>query len=197
MTITVQQVLDTYADGLDEAEFAAALAADLERRATDRAVVLSAAEREVLLAAGVDAADLAPADDIGELARHSADLLIDAAASSMSAAEAAVGLGISASRVRHRVSDRSLYAFRLGTTLRLPEWQFSRPQPGALTPLPHLRRVVAAAPQAIAPVELARFMTMVQPTLDPGDGPTSPRAWLLAGGDADAVCELLADLYQW
>lgn len=195
MTVTVQQVLDRYAAGLSEQDFAAALDSDLTGRAPSGTVALTGAERTFLTEHGVDTADLAAVDPATSV-RRSADELVELAGASMTVTDAAQRLEVDASRVRHRVADGSLYAFRLGRNLRLPMWQFVDAA-GASAPLPHLRAVLAAAPEGAAPVELAAFMTGPQPELTLDDTPASPRDWLRAGGDPGPVCEILTDLYRW
>ncbi len=195
--VTVQQVLDRYAAGLSEQDFAAALDADLTGRAPSGTVMLTGTERAFLTERGIDPADLAPVDPASSV-RHTADELVELAGASIVVTDAARRLGVDASRVRHRVADGSLYAFRLGRELRLPLWQFAGAVGAtASAPLPHLRAVLAAAPQGVAPVELAAFMTSPQPELALGDTPVSPQDWLRAGGDPAPVCEILAGLYQW
>lgn len=200
MTITVQQVLDAYADGMREADFAAALAADLAGRGAERSVGLTESERVFLITSGVDPHDLDQTPgDASQVTQDAADALIDAAATSMSVSDAATGLGVDPSRVRHRISDRSLYALKLGTKLRLPDWQFSDPQAGPdhLVPLPHLRRILAAAPTAVMPIEIATFMTSSQAELQLRDTAVTPRVWLLAGRSPEPICEMLTGFYQW
>ena len=200
MTITVQQILDNYADGMRETDFAAALAAELAERAAPRAVELTDKERATLITAGVNPRDLDPEPGAASrAARNTADALIDAAATSFSVSDAAIGLGVDPSRVRHRISDRSLYALKLGTKLRLPHWQFgdSPATPGRLEVLPHLRRILGAVPPAATPFEIATFMTSGQVELQLSGSAVTPREWLLAGQSPDPICEMLTGLYQW
>lgn len=191
MTITMQQVLDTYADGLTEADFAAALDAELADRPRPGAVGLTAAERTFLAGEGVTADAFGEADQ--GLHRVAGDI-IDLAAASWTVPEAADLLGVDASRIRHRISDRSLYAFKVGRQLRLPRWQFT----GGVSPepLPGLRAVLAAVGD-VGPVELARFVATPQPDLDLAGTAVTPRDWLTAGQDPAAVRTILRDLYAW
>lgn len=191
MTITMQQVLDTYADGLAEADFVAALDAELADRPRVGTVELTAAERTFLASQGVTA-DVSE-DATWGLHRAAGDI-IDLAAAAWTVQETAELLGVDASRIRHRISDRSLYAFKVGRQLRLPRWQFT--DSTSPEPLPGLRAVLAVAGD-VAPVELARFIVTPQPDLDLAGAAVTPRDWLLAGQDAAAVHSILQDLYAW
>ncbi len=191
MTITVQQVLDTYADGLAEADFAAALGAELADRPKARNVELTVAERKFLAGEGIG---VDVAEDATQEAHQAASDIIDLAAASWSVQEAAELLGVDASRIRHRISDRSLYAFKVGRQLRLPRWQLTDSTPPE--PLRGLRAVLAVVGD-VAPIELARFIVTPQSDLDLAGAAITPRDWLLAGQDAAAVRSILQDLYEW
>jgi hypothetical protein len=192
VTTTVQQVLDRFAGGLDEADFAVALDAQLAGRRWPGTVGLTSTEQAFLAGEGITVdGDPSPEQSLHE----AADRVIDLTADSWSAAEAAEKLGVDASRVRHRVADRSLYAYRLGRQLRLPHWQFTDRLPAE--PLPNLRRVLTALPDDMAPVELARLVTTPQPDLALAGAATAPRDWLLAGQSAEPVRHLVENLYQW
>lgn len=191
MTVTMQQVLDTYAGGLTEADFVAALDAELADRPRAGTVELTATERTFLTSQGVTVE--APADTTRGL-HQAAGAIIDLAAASRTVQETAELLGVDASRIRHRISDRSLYAFKVGRALRLPRWQFT--DGTSPEPIPGLRAVLAAADN-VAPVELTRFIVTPQPDLDLEGAAVTPRDWLLAGRDVAAVCRILEDLYEW
>jgi len=111
---------------------------------------------------------------------------------SISVPQAAELLHVDASRIRHRLRDRALYGFKIGSSLRLPLWQFDN---GA--PIPGLRAVLATLPAELHPLEVAGFMTTPDPELTITDQPTSPRDWLSHAGDVTVVCELLAHLDTW
>ncbi len=190
MAVTIQHLLDRYADGLDEADFAAALEVELAGRPRPGAVELTAAEQRLLTGSGM-AMEPPPRHPVRQEAQHITAL----AAESWSATETAHRLGIDPSRVRHRVADRSLYAFRLGRQLRLPRWQFTEHR--RLEPLPNLRRILAHVPDGMAPVELARFMSTPQPDLPLAGDSATPRDWLIAGQPASAICQILDSPYAW
>lgn len=194
MTLSMQQVLDKYDTGLSEDEFVAALDASLAQRPPRSAVALSAAERDVLVEAGVPHKDLEPLDP-AEIVGLQSRQVTDLASGSDGVDDVARRLGVSPSRIRHRIADGSLYGFRLGTRVRLPRWQFTDGE--RTDPLPHLRSVLKATPSGITPLELALFMATPQPELALGDEPLTPRTWLLAGQVPDPVIEMLVGLYQW
>lgn len=191
MTITVQQVLDRYADGLAESDFAAALEAELAERSRTGTVDLTVAERSFLAGEGIA---LNAPEDATRGVHQAAGSIVGLAAASWSVQEAAELLSVDASRIRHRISDGSLYAFKVGRRLRLPRWQFTDSTPPE--PLPGLRAVLAAVGD-VAPVELARFIATPQPDLDLAGAAVTPRDWLLAGQNVAAVRTMLQDLYEW
>lgn len=104
---------------------------------------------------------------------------------SLSVPEVAAMLGVDASRIRHRLSDRGLYSIRVGRVHRLPSWQFHDGQP-----LPGLRGVLAALPADLHPLVVEGFMSTPQPELDMHDTITTPRHWLAHGGDPIPVYDL-------
>jgi excisionase family DNA binding protein len=110
----------------------------------------------------------------------------DALTSSMSVAEAAKVLGVDRSRVSHRISAGSLYAFAFGRHRRVARWQFA----AAGTLLPGLPQVIAAIPVGEHPLAVDAFMRT--PTEELGD--QTPIAYLAAGGDSRRVAQLVSDL---
>lgn len=190
----MQQVLDKYADGLSEQDFATALDEQLTGRGRQAVASLSVGEREFLVAQGVAEADLDAVPAADEL-RQRADYVIDLAATSYTVSDAAMRLGVDGSRVRHRIADRSLYGFRIGARLHLPHWQFTDAEPSG--PLPDLRTVLRAVPDGISPIEMTSFMTNPQAELQLAGRAMTPRQWLLAGQGPEAICGILAGFYQW
>lgn len=176
---------------LDEDEFAAALAADLAAVPDTDAGGLTAAEAEVLRAHGGIAEPANPSVPEAVL-RSMMSNLAALTRDSIAVGQAAALLGVDSSRVRHRVRDRALYAFKIGGALRLPNWQFDGHEP-----IPGLRAVLAALPADLHPLEVTGFMTTPDPDLTVGAGPLSPRAWLRGGGDSQAVVELITHLDAW
>jgi hypothetical protein len=104
---------------------------------------------------------------------------------------AAALLGVHPSRVRQRLTARTLYGLRDGNVWRLPRFQFAggRLVPGA-------ERVFPVLPPGAHPVAVARWFTAPDADLvvGPDETPVSPRDWLAGGGDPDEVARLAAEL---
>ncbi len=103
--------------------------------------------------------------------------------------EAAARLGIDASRVRHRLADRSLYGIRLRSGWRLPAYQFTDNRA-----VPGLGEVLPALPQDLHPVAVWRWLTTPIADFALDGHALSPLGWLSAGGDPGPVATLAADL---
>ncbi len=112
-------------------------------------------------------------------------------ASSLSVAQVARKLGIDESRVRHRLSERSLYGIKLRGTWMLPAFQFT-----ADATIPGIEQVLPRVPADLHPVALLNWFTLPEPDLVVGEEetPVSPRDWLLMGRDPRAVGTLAASL---
>jgi hypothetical protein len=101
-------------------------------------------------------------------------------------------LGIDPTRVRHRLSEGSLYALptREGRSRRFPAWQFDG---GGV--LPHLKRVLDALPAGLHPLEVAGFFSTRHDVLEVDEQSVSARDWLVGGGDPQPVVALAAALH--
>lgn len=100
---------------------------------------------------------------------------------------AAEQLGIDVTGVSRRIQDGRMWALpRRGR--RIPAWQI---QNGQL--LPGLTTVVTAIPTDAHPLAIEGLMTTPQDDLD---GET-PIVFLLSGGSADLVAELVGDSNRW
>lgn len=96
-------------------------------------------------------------------------------------------LGISASRVTHRLNNGTLFALpptRRDVSRLFPTWQFD----GSRV-VPHLDLVVAELPTWFTAADTAGFFTNGQIELPSGDSQTV-RHLLLSGGDVDRAVEL-------
>ena len=146
---------------------------------------LSAHERRLLRDAGAVGLDgdepepalqAGPADVVGQYARL--------VAGARSAVETASRLGVAASRVGQRVTERSLYAIDGPDGPVFPAFQF-----GPSGTLPGLGRVLAAIDSSVHPITVERFF--LTPTVDlesdVAGGPLSPRDWLLTALPVDDV----------
>lgn len=103
---------------------------------------------------------------------------------------AAARCGVHESRIRQRLKERSLYGIKQGAAWRLPIFQFAGPRV-----VPGWERVLPALAEGLHPVSVYRWFTGPCVDLVGVDGqPLSPRDWLLAGGDVDAVVAQAADL---
>lgn len=188
--MTIAEVLAAF--GVAEEEFAAELSRDLGATPEANASGLTDAEESILREhGGIEQLRDALATRKAVLRAVSSNLA-ERIRESLSVDQAAKLLLVDGSRVRHRVRDRALYAFKIGAALRLPTWQFERHEA-----IPGLRAVLAALPPDLHPLEIAGFMTTPDPELAVADEATSPRDWLAGGGDVVAVVELARQLDTW
>ena len=116
-------------------------------------------------------------------ARHRALVPAGDLARSLSTREVADMTGRSPAAIA-RSAGRSLYAYRLGRSLRFPTWQFDddgRPLPGLATVVPVLR-------EGLTPRVVEARMTCADPEILDG---LSPVEWLArGGGPAEVTCVL-------
>jgi hypothetical protein len=104
----------------------------------------------------------------------------------------AARLGVTASRIRQRLTARSLFGVSTpGGGWRLPRFQFT--DDGEL---PGLAQLLPALPADVHPVALDSFLTRPQPDLVITDEAVSPRDWLTSGGDPAAVARIAAGAYR-
>lgn len=154
---------------------------------TDPAAHFSEQERNALDEAGLD---LAPqeATEGDPRARAVAEqaVLRDTA---LSVQQAADRIGVDTSRVRHRIGDHRLIGWKDRGGWRLPAWQFTEKDV-----LPGLETVLTAMPADQPALVLANFMTTPQEDLALAERPTSPREWLMAGGNAQQVAEIASGI---
>lgn len=107
---------------------------------------------------------------------------------SMTAVQAASLMGISASRVRHRIGEGSLYAYPSngrGVERKIPYWQFHDREP-----TPHLSDVLDGLPDRLRPSDIRAFALHAEVD-DPVTGAIVPLLdWLRDGGDPKIAREL-------
>ncbi|MGM1063906.1 DNA-binding protein [Saccharothrix sp. Mg75] len=144
-------------------------------------------QRDALVEVGLDLAPHRTADDQGRARTVVAHAVLRDSA--MTVADAARQLGVDTSRIRHRLGVGRLVGWKDRGSWRLPAWQFAGD--GVL---PGLEAVLAAVPADQPALVVAGFMTTPQEDLLVDDEPTSPREWLLAGGDPRRVTALAAQL---
>lgn len=112
-------------------------------------------------------------------------------ADSLTSEEVAASLSVGQSRVRQRVTQRTLLAIRTAAGLRFPRFQFlgERQLPGWDKVAPHF-------PEDAHPVAIYRFLHAPHVDLDLDDGPVSPHDWLADGGRPETVADLVDDAYR-
>ena len=99
----------------------------------------------------------------------------------MTVREAASLLGVSESRVRHRLSEGTLYAYKSdgrGVERKLPHWQFRHNDA-----IPHLGEVLNALPEDFTPLDAKAFFMNARVDHPTRDETFSVREWLTNGGD--------------
>jgi len=107
---------------------------------------------------------------------------------SMTVEQAAELMQISASRVRHRITEGSVYAYPSsgrGVGRKVPYWQFQGPEP-----VPHLAAVLNALPERFRPSDIRAF-ALNAVVDDPDNGITVPLLdWLRDGGGPQVATAL-------
>ncbi|MDQ2588500.1 DNA-binding protein [Saccharothrix yanglingensis] len=144
-------------------------------------------QRDALVEVGLDLGPHRPSDDQGRARTVVAHAVLRDSA--LTVADAARQLGVDTSRIRHRLGMGRLVGWKDRGSWRLPAWQFAGD--GVL---PGLEAVLAAVPADQPALVVAGFMTTEQEDLSVDGEPTSPREWLLAGGDPRRVTALAAQL---
>ncbi|MEJ2386391.1 MAG: hypothetical protein P8Y27_03470 [Chromatiaceae bacterium] len=160
---------------------------------------LPGAELALLQSGGFDV-DVGPSPEDDPIARAAAAYaaLLQTA---LTIKEVAAALDRNESRVRQRLLKRTLYGIRQGRSWRLPLFQFqvgerqgTRAVQGVV---PGIEQVFPALSPEVHPVALWRWFTSPSTELvadEAPEQPLSPREWLLAGRDPEAVARLGLDL---
>ena len=113
-------------------------------------------------------------------------------ATALTTQEAAKRLGVNASRVRQRLSDRALYGIKAADEWRLPAFQFAR---NGL--VPGIERIFPRLPKSLNPVAVYCWFHTPNPDLEEREGQgraLTPLQWLQSGNDPDVVAELATGL---
>ena len=157
-------------------------------RVADPSAELAPAETAALVQAGLDLSHTETGAN-NALVRSAAEYAA-LIASSLTVAQAAQRLGVDASRIRHRLGDRTLYGIKLSSGWRLPAFQFDG---NAL--VPGLSRVLPRLDAGLHPLSVVHWLTLPNPDLflDDGDDDEttmSPLDWLRTGRDPAVVAEL-------
>jgi len=192
MRSEIEEALDKSGIDMDAARFVDLLREALgsvghRRRDGDPAGRLTVSDLEELRAGGLEAsADLVAYDEVrARTAAQTAALL----ATSLSTAQAAKRLGVDSSRVRQMLGDRSLLGMKDGSAWRILEIQFE-----GRGLVPNVRKVARAIPEGLPLLGVVNWLTTPEPDLEFDGQPLSPLQWLSAGGDAESVSALAADL---
>lgn len=190
---TAQDVLARHFPGLSPAE----VDAELSRVPAAGATPISAASLAFLAEHGGEEARAAiEAHDETEVRRDraatAARTLEELLVTSWSLELAASRLGISRSRLSHRIGSRSLYAFTLQGRRYVPRWQFVAASAGDrdVETLPGLARLVPLIPRDLHPLAVQAVM---ESPLEDLDG-ASPATFLASHGPVEAVEEVLVAL---
>lgn len=110
--------------------------------------------------------------------------------SALSVNQVAKRLGVNATRVRQRISERSVYGVKRDGEWFVPRFQFGR---RAL--IPGIGRVISALDPHLHPVAVHRWFTSPQSDIGTDDAePMSPLEWLRTGGDPEELVPLASDL---
>lgn len=113
-------------------------------------------------------------------------------ATSLSIGELASRLGVHSSRLRHRLAEHTLFGIKDRATWRLPLFQLDDTGQRLVPGLDQ----VAPSWTGVHPIAVRRwFLEPSSDLRDPGGDPSSPRDWLLSGGNPSGVVELAAELH--
>jgi excisionase family DNA binding protein len=156
-------------------------------RTADPSSQLAESDIEQLRAGGMDPSVALGAYD--RVRARTAAQTVALLTSSLTVAEAAKRLGVSPSRVRQMLAERSLLGVKDGGEWHVLELQFQERRL-----VPNIGAVARAMPAGLALVGIANWLTTPEPDLEIGDTSVSPLEWLSAGGAADRVAALAAEL---
>lgn len=189
---TAQDVLERHFPGLTPDE----VDAELSRTPAAGATPISATSLEFLAEHGGDEARVAIAHYDPARVAHTQTVtaaldLEELLRSSLTIDDAANALGVSRSRISHRLKAQTIYAFTVQGRRYLPRWQFRTPTRGGNAELiPGLAQVVPAIPRDLHPLALGNFMTT--PLIDLDD--KSPVEHLCSLGGVELVTDWLTSL---
>lgn len=127
--------------------------------------------------------------DVEALARAALSEIVDSA---LSVEEAAKRLGVSPSRVRQRLAERTLQGIKHGGAWRLPEFQFAK-----RGLVPGIEVVLKALAVGVSAVAVARWFATPNPDLctrDEDEQPLTPLGWLADGNPPQLAAALAAAL---
>lgn len=129
------------------------------------------------------------ADHPSRASARSATQLAALLADSLSVSQVADLLRVDQSRIRQRLTERTLYGVKLGRAWRLPSFQFTKDRQ-----VRGLDQVLPELPSTLHPVAVHRWLTTPNTDLDMDGETVSPLEWLEATGDASQVVAIAHDL---
>ncbi|MDX6381068.1 MAG: hypothetical protein QOI57_2092 [Rubrobacteraceae bacterium] len=196
MNLTEEQlrergILRSVEEMVSEAEKMVALSVasmPVGRRVADSAREFTESESEALHRGGLDVSRPSDGSQLAQTAARYAAML----ASSLTVAEAAALLGVSESRIRQRMGDRTLYGVRVGKERRLPRFQFAEGEE-----VPGVGEVLREISEDVYPLSIENWFTHPNPDLyldKDEEEPVSPREWLLSGGSPDVLVPVAKEL---
>jgi hypothetical protein len=110
-------------------------------------------------------------------------------ADSLSVSQASDLLQVDQSRIRQRLTERTLYGVKFGRAWRLPRFQFTDNKQ-----VRGLAQVLPQLPATLHPVAIQRWLTGPSADLELDGEAVSPLEWLEATGDASHVIAIARDL---
>lgn len=150
---------------------------------------LTSGQARNLEAGGLDLADLRDGEVLqADLTSANYAALIR---TSLGTSQLAAQLGRKPARMRQRIQEGSLYAFKVAGDWRIPAFQLLDD-----SLLPGLSQVVARHRRSLHPLAVESWFLTPNPDLGlgPDETPIAPRDWLIAGGDPQRAAELAEQL---
>jgi hypothetical protein len=150
---------------------------------------LTAEEQAVLKEGGLTLEPLPGSDPLADTAVKYAAIITR----SLSTREVSHRLGLTASRVRQMIADRSLYSFLIDGNRYIPVFQFAADD----RLIPNITRINKALNPRMHPVEVYNWYHLPHVDLflnQDVDAIVSPREWLKQGQDVELLVKLAARL---
>lgn len=152
---------------------------------------LSSGELRALQRVGL-ATDVSTSSDADRARKEALRVFFLAYRTALSTKAVAKMLGVTTSRLRQRVANRTLIALVAGSELKFPAIQF---EGGA--EVPGLKRVLPILPRDLKPIAALSWLTTPMPELENEScEPRSPRDFLLATGEVLPVLNLAKILHD-
>ncbi|NLG55556.1 MAG: DNA-binding protein [Rhodococcus sp.] len=153
------------------------------KEATHPVSELSAHDAALLRDGGLEESPIAVAAAVADQQVRMARLLDTA----LTVDEVAGLLGVSSSRVRQRVGDRSLWSLKRSHRLLFPAIQFT-----STSQVPGIDSILTALPSDLHPLSVLGLLTTPQSQLRLAGNELSIIDWLTAGGDTSLALDVVA-----